>query len=38
MAHVTQQTNNNKAMNVNIINNRDPINGDGGYLIVGGLQ
>jgi hypothetical protein len=29
MTHPTQQTNNNNAMNVNITNNRDSINGDG---------
>jgi hypothetical protein len=37
MTHPTEQTNNNNAMNVNITNNRDSINGDGGYLIVGGV-
>jgi hypothetical protein len=38
MAHATQQINSKNAMNINIINNRGSINGDGGYLIVEGVQ
>jgi len=38
MAHATQGTSNNNGMNINIINNRGLINGDGGLLIVGGIQ